>query len=252
MPDYVVGVYYVPVPYCVVWTSRKNFGLCSLHMHFIGNPLKTGFISEPCYNLIYLELAACRLTVLPQDFARMLPNLRVLNLNYNFLEETRALEGLTRLRKLTIIGSRINATKHLIRVLRGMRDVEMLDFRYVLSVLLPLCFASRRIVAYLLFCNARFSRTVLHIFASMHSFLLPPWRSSHMALFSHGVSSLLRCAAAGGHSCVPVTRKAMPYVIFLGAFAAAVQFRFHTPSLAASITIAMPISPILMTVTDSA
>lgn len=81
----------------------------------------------------------------------MLPNLRVLNLNYNFLDETRPLEGLTRLRKLTIIGSRINATKHLIRVLRGMRDIEMLDFRYVLSVLLPLHFPSRRIVAHLLF-----------------------------------------------------------------------------------------------------
>ncbi|CAL1713429.1 unnamed protein product [Somion occarium] len=98
-------------------------------LYLSGNPLKSGFISEPCYNLIYLELAACRLTVLPQDFSRMAPNLRVLNLNYNFLEETWPLDGLTRLRKLTIIGSRINASKHLIRVLRGKQDIEMLDFR---------------------------------------------------------------------------------------------------------------------------
>ncbi|KAI0078232.1 hypothetical protein K474DRAFT_1683878 [Panus rudis PR-1116 ss-1] len=98
-------------------------------MNRAGNPLKPGFFSEACYNLIYLELAACRLEQLPDEFARLVPNLRVLNLNYNFLEETRALEGLTRLRKLSIIGSRIAATKHLVRVLRGMEDIEMLDFR---------------------------------------------------------------------------------------------------------------------------
>lgn len=96
-----------------------------------GNPLAPGFISEPCYNLLYLELAACRLTALPAGLARFVPNVRVLNLNYNFLADTRALEGLCRLRKLTVIGSRITATRQLVRVLRGMRDIEMLDFRYV-------------------------------------------------------------------------------------------------------------------------
>lgn len=137
--------------------TEGNFpALLTPHVTSLGNPLKAGFISEPCYNLIYLELAACRLTTLPQDFARMVPNLRVLNLNYNFLEETRPLEGLKRMRKLTIIGSRINATKHLIRVLRGMQDIEMLDFRYVWSVLLPLHFPCRRTVAQLPFCNAMF------------------------------------------------------------------------------------------------
>ena len=61
----------------------------------------------------------------------MVPNVRVLNLNYNFLEDPRPLDGLTRLRKLTIIGSRIKGAKQLIRMLRGMRDIEMVDFRYV-------------------------------------------------------------------------------------------------------------------------
>ena len=93
--------------------------------------MQPGFISEPCYNLLYLELAACRLTSLPAELARLVPNVRVLNLNYNFLDDLRGLEGLTRLRKLTIIGSRIKATKQLVRMLKGMRDVEILDFRYV-------------------------------------------------------------------------------------------------------------------------
>ncbi|KAI0671057.1 hypothetical protein C8Q78DRAFT_1079006 [Trametes maxima] len=104
-------------------------------LYLSGNPLKPGFLSEPCYNLIYLELAACRLITLPADFARTVPNVRVLNLNYNFLEDPSPLEGLTRLRKLTIIGSRIKGAKQLIRVLRGMKDMEMIDFRQVPSLL---------------------------------------------------------------------------------------------------------------------
>lgn len=111
-----------------------------------GNPLKDDFLMEPCYNLIYLELAACRLTRLPEGMDRLLPNLRVLNLNYNFLEDVRPLGGLKRLQKLTIIGSRLKSTKPLIRLLAEMPDAEMLDFRYVCQLNLgcdaldlPLC-----------------------------------------------------------------------------------------------------------------
>ncbi|KAH7925885.1 hypothetical protein BV22DRAFT_1088208 [Leucogyrophana mollusca] len=98
-------------------------------LYLSGNKLRADFIEEPCYNLVYLEAAACRLTTLPCDLARLVPNLRVLNLNYNFLEEALPLEGLTRLKKLTIIGSRLKGTKPLIRVLQRMPDAEMLDFR---------------------------------------------------------------------------------------------------------------------------
>jgi protein NUD1 len=103
-------------------------------VHLPGNPLKRDFLDEPCYNVVYLELAACRLTALPEGMARLVPNLRVLNLNYNFLEDVRPLEGLTRLQKLTIIGSRLKNTKPLIRLLENMPDVEMLDFRYAMDL----------------------------------------------------------------------------------------------------------------------
>jgi len=96
-----------------------------------GNALGDGFLTEACYNLVYLELAACRLTELPVGLSRLMPNVRVINLNYNFLEDASALEGLSRIRKLTIIGSRLKGTKGLIRMLKGMPEVEMLDFRYV-------------------------------------------------------------------------------------------------------------------------
>ncbi|KAF8158238.1 hypothetical protein B0H34DRAFT_674692 [Crassisporium funariophilum] len=98
-------------------------------LYLSGNPLNANFLEEPCYNLVYLELAACRLTALPEGMAKLLPNLRVLNLNYNFLEDVRPLEGLTRLQKLTIIGSRLKNTKPLIRLLGQMPNAEMLDFR---------------------------------------------------------------------------------------------------------------------------
>jgi hypothetical protein len=101
---------------------------------FSGNALKYDFLEEPCYNLVYLELAACRLTGLPEGMARLLPNLRVLNLNYNFLEDVRGLEGLGRLQKLTIIGSRLKNSKPLIRLLEHMPDVEMVDFRLVIRM----------------------------------------------------------------------------------------------------------------------
>jgi len=81
---------------------------------------------------VYLELAACRLSTLPADLASLTPNLRVLNLNYNFIEDARPLEGLSRLKKLTLIGSRLKGTKALIRILMGMPNVEMLDFRWVI------------------------------------------------------------------------------------------------------------------------
>ncbi|KII86570.1 hypothetical protein PLICRDRAFT_43203 [Plicaturopsis crispa FD-325 SS-3] len=115
--------------------SGRGLNLSTRHvrdvkrLYLSGNPLKAGFLPEPCYNLVYLELAACRLTSLPPDLVRLAPNLRVLNLNYNFLEDARPLEGLTRLRKLTLIGSRLTGTKPLIRLLQRMPDVEMLDFR---------------------------------------------------------------------------------------------------------------------------
>jgi hypothetical protein len=59
----------------------------------------------------------------------MVPNLRALNLNYNFLTEVSPLDGLTRLRKLTIIGSRLAGTKTLIKILQKMPEMELVDFR---------------------------------------------------------------------------------------------------------------------------
>ncbi|KAL5524584.1 NUD1 [Sanghuangporus sanghuang] len=104
-------------------------------LYLSGNPLPLlfGIDTQACYNLVYLELAACRLASLPAEFSSLLPNIRALNLNYNFLESdeiSRGLAGLKRLRKLTIVGNRMTGTKVLVKMLSAMgQDIEMLDFR---------------------------------------------------------------------------------------------------------------------------
>ena len=84
---------------------------------------------------MYLELDACRLTNLPANFSSLIPNVRALNLNYNFLETeevAQGLVGLSRLRKLTLVGNRMSGTKALVKMLSSMgKNIEMIDFRYV-------------------------------------------------------------------------------------------------------------------------
>ncbi|KAF7299336.1 hypothetical protein MIND_00882800 [Mycena indigotica] len=98
-------------------------------LYLSGNTLPATFLSTPCYNLVYLEAARCGLTALPRDLAALAPNLRALNLNYNFLGELAPLVGLTRLRKLSVVGARLKETKEVIRAVRGLPAVEVLDFR---------------------------------------------------------------------------------------------------------------------------
>ena len=107
-------------------------GDCTRLMDDQGNPLSCKFMTEACYNLVYFELAACRLTSLPGNFSSLVPNVRVLNLNYNFLEDVGPLDGLRRMKKLSIIGSRVKGTKGLIRMVQRMGEIEMVDFRYEL------------------------------------------------------------------------------------------------------------------------
>ncbi|KAF7799379.1 hypothetical protein EIP86_010611 [Pleurotus ostreatoroseus] len=104
-------------------------------LYLSGNALAGGFLQDddaapsPLYQLAYLELAACALTRLPRAFAALVPNVRVLNLNYNFIEDVRPLEGLRRVRKLSMVGGRVAATRMFVRMVRGMREAEVLDLR---------------------------------------------------------------------------------------------------------------------------
>jgi hypothetical protein len=62
-----------------------------------------------------------------------MPNLRHVNLNYNFLKDLKGLSGLQGLRKLSLIGARLGETgsREIISDLRGLGTLESVDIRSV-------------------------------------------------------------------------------------------------------------------------
>ncbi|KAF8305207.1 L domain-like protein [Clavulina sp. PMI_390] len=99
-------------------------------LYLSGNPFTDlSFLTSACYNLIYLEVAGCRVSNLPPNLSSLIPNIRVLNLNYNFIADASPIQGLTRLKRLTLVGSRLKGTKTFLKVLRNMPDIEMIDVR---------------------------------------------------------------------------------------------------------------------------
>lgn len=101
---------------------------------FVGNKLDSHFFPHSLPNLLYLEAAACSLSTLPSNFANCMSNLKILNLNYNFLSSLDGLGGLRKLRKLTVVGCRLGGKeKGLVQSLRGLQGLEELDLRYVVS-----------------------------------------------------------------------------------------------------------------------
>ncbi|KAH8818980.1 hypothetical protein DL96DRAFT_1622597 [Flagelloscypha sp. PMI_526] len=109
-------------------------------MYLSGNDLSRisgPLLSKPTYNLTYLELAGCRLTSMPFSFGSMTPNLRMLNLNYNFLGDDafqlpKSTTGkLERLRKVSVVGAKVGSVKTFVRWLEGLvgDEVEVIDFR---------------------------------------------------------------------------------------------------------------------------
>jgi Leucine-rich repeat (LRR) protein len=94
-----------------------------------GNPIPTAFPSEKFFNLTYLELAMCQITTLPENLATVVPNVRTLNLNHNFIEDLSPLSGLSRLGKLTVVGARLSKCRPIASVLETMPELEVIDLR---------------------------------------------------------------------------------------------------------------------------
>lgn len=94
-----------------------------------GNSLPRSFPSHQYFDIVFLELSACRLVTLPPNFAALVPNCRYLNLSHNFLEDIQQLAGLSRLRRLSVVGSRLEKSKAVLSALTSMSDLEVLDLR---------------------------------------------------------------------------------------------------------------------------
>ncbi|KAJ8063052.1 hypothetical protein OCU04_008295 [Sclerotinia nivalis] len=94
-----------------------------------GNYLGTFDPRVEYLNLQYLELANCGITSLPDDFGLMVANVRVLNLNFNGLQEFQCLLGIVRLKKLLLAGNRLSKVERLTRTLRAFPYLTTVDMR---------------------------------------------------------------------------------------------------------------------------
>jgi protein NUD1 len=100
------------------------------HPLTLGNliPLR---LDRPFYNLQYLELAAIKLTVLPQDFASKVPNVRILNLSFNSLKDVTPICGMTLLKRLFLIGNRLSSLSDgTTETLLSLTELQVLDLRF--------------------------------------------------------------------------------------------------------------------------
>ncbi|KAL7419517.1 Protein nud1 [Cryptotrichosporon argae] len=112
-------------------------------LYISGNTLLDSFFpSTPLYALTYLEVAACGMQAWPA-LGRLAPNLRVVNVNYNFFDSLDGLSGLTGLRKVMAVGMQVGNGG--LGGLDGL-DLEEIDLRMnpaTLSFYLPLVLPPR-------------------------------------------------------------------------------------------------------------
>lgn len=95
------------------------------HIYLSNNVLSSFAPSTTFLNLRNLEVASTSLKSLPSDFGHKLPNLRVLNLNFNALRDLRPLLGIVRLQKLFIAGNRISRLRQTATILERLNDQLM-------------------------------------------------------------------------------------------------------------------------------
>ncbi|KAK4686278.1 protein NUD1, partial [Tremellales sp. Uapishka_1] len=113
-------------------------------LYISGNPLSADFFpSSPLYSLTYLEAAACKITSWPANLATKCPNLRILNVNYNYIENLDGLKGMNGLRKLMVVGNRLGGRENrgVVGGLKGLLGLEEIDLRMnpsTLSFYLPI------------------------------------------------------------------------------------------------------------------
>lgn len=80
-------------------------------------------------NLQLLDLANCALQRLPDSLGELMPNLRVLNLNFNGLSDISSLHNVSRLKRLHLVGNRFTDFKPLVNIFAGLPWLTELDLR---------------------------------------------------------------------------------------------------------------------------
>lgn len=94
-----------------------------------GNQLGAFTLPRNFLNLQFLDLASCGLRSLPDGLGEMMPNLRVLNLNFNALSDVSGLLGIARLKRLHLAGNRFTDFKAVLKILSGLPWLIEADMR---------------------------------------------------------------------------------------------------------------------------
>ncbi|KAL7907014.1 hypothetical protein GGI35DRAFT_470881 [Trichoderma velutinum] len=103
---------------------------CEIRKLFLsGNYLGTFELKADFLNLQMLELANCGLEGLPDECGQLMPNLRILNLNFNALRDLSALRFIPRLKKLLAAGNRLSDTMAVTELLTDFPHLTELDLR---------------------------------------------------------------------------------------------------------------------------
>lgn len=95
-----------------------------------GNFLVNFKLTFDFLNLQYLEIANCGMEALPENIGQLCPNLRVVNANFNAINDLRPLREIPRLKKLLLAGNRLEMRKErVVDVLTQMPHLKTLDLR---------------------------------------------------------------------------------------------------------------------------
>ena len=93
------------------------------------NTIPTFHLRHDFLNLERLELASCGLKSLPENFAQLIPNLRVANFNFNALKDVKQLGKIKRLGELHLAGNRLSRMRKTITGLSKLASLSVLDLR---------------------------------------------------------------------------------------------------------------------------
>ncbi|TRX97370.1 hypothetical protein FHL15_001648 [Xylaria flabelliformis] len=103
---------------------------CEVRKLFLSGNRLSGFNPGIDFlNLQYLELANCGLQSLAPDIGQLMPNLRVLNINFNAIDDLWPLRYIPRLKKLLAVGNRLSEAGKVANALAEFPHLSRLDLR---------------------------------------------------------------------------------------------------------------------------
>ncbi|KAI0549512.1 hypothetical protein F4679DRAFT_546445 [Xylaria curta] len=103
---------------------------CEVRKLFLSGNRLSGFNPGIDFlNLQYLELANCGLQSLAPDIGQLMPNLRVININFNAIDDLWPLRYIPRLKKLLAVGNRLAEAGKVANALAEFPHLSRLDLR---------------------------------------------------------------------------------------------------------------------------